>query len=194
MKDLDPQRHFLLSRIYERGFPVSFKKNILLLISSGLSLLVINQIFAAPPFDLDYELHVGVEETRYEIWIDPPDGEPQMHSVYYTHHDASYQLFRLVEAGSIQPATDAWIQPGTYTRWVYWNTYEELDPALEIADAFEFAGLETKITPVFGGYYPTLKWWEFSGVELDTSDQSHLLEDENRRFDDLQESETADRK
>lgn len=166
---------------------------ILLLLCSSLLLSVTDSALAAPPFDLDYELQVGVDATRYEIWVDPPDGDPYMYSYYYTRYEASCRLFKLVDYGVIPPGADAWIEQATYTKWTYWNTYEELESALEIADAFDFAGLETKIVPVFGGYHPTLSPWEFSEPAWWTSDESRLLEEENRRIEDLIENAPADR-
>lgn len=170
------------------------KSIILLLLSGGVFLCVANEVLAGPPFDLDYELHVGVDAKRYEIWVDPPDGEPYMHSSYGTHYDASYRLFKLVDWGVIPFNANAWVEQATYTKWTYWGTYEEFASAVEIADAFEFAGLETRIVPVFGGAFPSLKPWGFPDVTLDGGDHSSLPDDENKRFEELLENDAADGK
>ena len=126
--------------------------------TSSLLFIMVGKASAAPPFDLDYELYVGVGETKFEIWVEPVDGPAYVYQTYPTQDLAGRQLFRMRDLQLIDNSSAAWIREVKWTRWVYWKTYEDYLPALDASDIFEYAGLETKIVPVFGGLYPLLSW------------------------------------
>ena len=130
--------------------------------TSSLLFIMVGKASAAPPFDLDYELYVGVEETKFEIWVDPVDGPAYVYQTYPSQYLAGRQLFRMRDLELIDNSSAAWIREVKWTRWVYWKTYEDYSPALDASDIFEYAGLETKIVPVFGGLYPLLSWWDLA--------------------------------
>ena len=146
------------------------KPFLLFAFTPALLFIMVGKASAAPPFDLDYELYVGVEETKFEIWVDPLDGPAYVYETYDSRYLAGRRLFKMREWELIDNSSAAWIREVKWTRWVYWKTYADYSPALDASDIFEYAGLETKIVPVFGGLYPLLRWRDLAAHQpLDRS-------------------------
>jgi len=110
---------------------------------------------AAPNWDIDYQLYVGVQAWKYEVWVDPPNGPAYKDSTHNSQYDASWRLFKMYEWNQVPSGADVWIETVSYTNWVYWLTFETYSQATDAADDWEALGFPTKITPIFGGYlYP----------------------------------------
>ena len=107
---------------------------------------------AAPNWDIDYALYVGIKTWKWQIMIDPASGPTYVAGTYDSQYDASYALFKMVEWNQIPAGADVWIEKVWINEWHYWMTFETYPQAEDAADDFEALGFNTLIDPVFGGW------------------------------------------
>ena len=95
------------------------------LIASTLMLVAADRCHAAAPnWDLDYEVWVGIPGFNYQLWVDPPNGPAFVYGTYDTQNQANNDWFFLVEHNAFPPGTQYWTQVIQVTEWHYWDTYE----------------------------------------------------------------------
>ena len=106
---------------------------------------------AAPNWDLDYEVWVGLPGWDYELWIQPPGQRAYRYATYDTENQAHNDWFFLYEHNVIPPGSSVWTQPVQVIEWEYWDTYETWTEAFESAEDWQQIGFQTDIRSVYGG-------------------------------------------
>ena len=151
--------------------------------------IAIQETNAKPPYDLDYEVYVGINSWKYEIWVDPVDGPPYKDSTHYSQYDASWRMFKMYEWNQVPTGADVWMETVSYINWEYFLTFETWTEAQGSTDDWEALGFPTKIVSVFGGYLPPANSTPYGSADINTGyllNIALILDEENDDEEDMQ--------